>query len=926
MAKDNLYVVVDLETTGLDSNFDQIIEIGAVKIKRGLIIDTFSSLIKINQALPSKIIELTGIDDDMLYTAPPLGEVILAFEAFIGNSHLIAHNADFDSEFLSRVWADDRPWLDTIKLAQIAFPTLNSYSLANLCAALNIENQSAHRALGDALATAEVFINARRALDSLPPKAKADILLLAGEHISPLDDLLRKYLNADTLGLNLEQEQIPRYTPREIDETYQVPKALIQEFFGTGGIFEQNVEHFCYRNQQVIMADQVADSLNNKQFLLAEAGTGSGKSLAYLLPSALFALNSGQKVGISTHTKNLQEQLLKKDIPLLAAHLDQPLRTALLKGRSNYLCRRMYRANLHNTDQQIRFFMMRIASWQAQSLNGDGSELNIAYYDKWRWQRICAASENCDSGCTYFKGGCYVTKARRETERADIVVLNHALLIANATLEGGFLANLPYLVIDEAHHLEDVAEDQLTETVEFYQLLRLSGRISRRERGKQQGLLESLKRQVDDFVLSESKAELLDQHNQRIEENLESQIALAEAFFRQLQLIFSNLAAKELFFPAKIRLLNKHRQQAAWGDLELAGQSLAAAITATAKNLTLLADFYFHLQAENEINNREELNSLAAQFSQAALSINHWLAEPGDAQEIVCWLEFSAADKYPELKVAPLELGTLLNKCLYDNSEAIIFSSATMTTGQSFSYFKQRLGLDLITKPLQETVLPSPFNYQEQALFTICNNLPDWSKAEELKAQVAIATSLEHLILASKGRALVLFTSHYQLRAVNDLLKERLAEAGITLLAQGLSGQAGQLVSRLAKEDRCCIFGAASFWEGVDISGSALSLLVIVRLPFWPPNTPTLAARMEKIEQNGGSSFFEYSLPQAILRFKQGFGRLIRSIDDKGAFCVLDGRILSKGYGRNFIKSLPTMQMIRGSSEDLAKQIEDWLR
>lgn len=923
------YVVVDLETTGLDIDHDEIIEIAAVKICRGLIIDRFSSLVACDLPLKPEIVDLTGIDDAMLAGQPRLAELLPAFADFVGQADLAAHNAEFDAAFLHKYWPDERKWLDTIVLAQIVHPTEVSYSLANLCASLNIEHEQAHRALGDALATAALFIALEKQLDQLPWPAREDILLLAAEDTSPTGELLRHKLRQQGNGDTERTEQdalAPRWSKREERDDYDIREQDIRDYLGGNSSFRQRIAGFEDRPSQIRMSLAVAETLNRGGCLLAEAGTGTGKSLAYLLPSALKAVESGKQVAISTHTRNLQEQLLNKDIPMLEKLLDQPIHAAVLKGRGNYLCRRLYRYMLEHAPESLRYFLMRVAVWRAQSASGEGGELNLTAYDQWKWQRICAAKENCAPFCPYARrNACIVQRARTAAARADLLILNHSLLIANAAVEKGFLPALPYLIIDEAQHIEHAAEDQLTARADIFEVLSLLGRLKRHERGHAVGAIAALRKHILAHLTETAAAGALSVLD-RLDAETELVIAAAERLFDLVAACFRAEAEAMLFYPARIRLLPRHRDGTDWQLILQAGEELRQSLNALARYCFDLLD---RLTAEEggeddaKPPGAEELYGAGVIARELAGTVDTCL--DGEDENYVAWIEFADAGKKPSLNTAPVEIGNILRDSLYDNTHSLVMTSATLAAGQGFCYFKQRLGLDLLPEPPRELVLPSPFFYRDQALFTIVTNLPDWSKCSETVAVSAISEALIRLLAASEGRAIVLFTSHYQLKAVFEQIRWPLRERGITVLAHGVSGGVSSLLKRLKSGERCCILGANSFWEGVDVLGSALSLIVVVRLPFWPPNSPLAAARMERIEAEGGSSFNDFSLPQALIRFKQGFGRLIRSDQDSGVFCVLDRRIIEKSYGQKFIRSLPEMRSYRGGSEEIAARIAAWL-
>ncbi len=927
-AKATEYVIVDLETTGLDPVQDEIIEIAGVKVRRGLIVDQFSALVDPGLPVSGEIQALTGISNEMLAGQPAIQDIMPEFAAFVGEAELAAHNAPFDSAFLHKYWPDSRAWLDTLTLAQILWPLSPSYSLANLVNQLDIENNSAHRALSDALATAELFIRIEKGLDALPKAARADILRLAAGDETPTGALLRRKCTAapgqsDDPEPEAKGERQPR---READAAYQVDLAEIAAYLGQDSLYRERLDAFEERPQQLKMAQAVAWALNQKGCLLAEAGTGTGKSLAYLLPAALFALGGGSQVAVSTYTRNLQEQLLNKDIPMLSRLLGQPVKAAVVKGRGNYLCQRLYRYYLDNPPEAMRYFLMRVAVWRAGSRGGDGGELTLNAADKWKWQRIAASRENCVPFCPFGRrNSCLVQRARLAAGAADIVILNHSLLIANAAVEKGFLPSLPYLIVDEAQHMEHAAEDQLSAAADMFQLLNLLARLKRRERGRAGGALAALGKYGEALADAGAKAGALSRIA-KLDELTEQAAGDGESFFNLLAALFDKEKQREAFFPAKIRIIGRHRELADWQLLLQAGELLAADLKKLAEHCYKLLDI-INAEAERDGDGErpagaDEVQAAGAMARELAATLSACL-EPDE--DYVVWVEFADPTKKPSLNMAPVRINQLLHDCLYQDLETMVFTSATLAAGRDFSFFKQRLGLDLLEEKPRELVLSSPFFYRDQALFAIVNDLPDWGAAGEVPAVAAISDCLVELLAASAGRAIVLFTSHYQLKSVYQAIRQPLKEQGVTVLAHGISGGPEALLSRLRKEPRCCILGANSFWEGVDVVGDALSLIIVVRLPFWPPNTPLAASRAERIEAEGGSSFYDYSLPQALIRFKQGFGRLIRSDKDSGVFCVLDRRILEKSYGRSFIASLPDMRRVAGDTAEVAALIRKHL-
>ncbi len=922
------FVVVDLETTGLNAEDDEIIEIAGVKLQRGILTEEFHSLVQCKKSIPKEVSVLTGIDNAMLVDAPRLEDVLADFSAFVGDAELVAHNANFDRTFLIKYWPDERLWLDTLTLSQIVFPTESSYSLTSLTASLAITNETAHRALSDARAEAELFIKITDALTDLPPQAKEDILKLCEEDNTPMGQLLRRRCQMPGEGKDEKQSLERRSRQRVIHENYVLDLQELEDYLGSNSKYQQRLDNFEARPQQLQLSQAVGETFNRRGCLLAEAGTGTGKSLAYLLPAALYAAGSGRQIAISTHTRNLQEQLLNKDIPMLGKLLDRPVAAAVLKGRSNYLCRRLYGHYLEQSPENMRYFLMRIAVWRAISKTGDGGELCLTAYDRWKWQRICASRENCADFCPFAKkNGCLVQRARAKAAEADILILNHSLLVANAAIEKGFLPDLPFLVIDEAQHLEHAAEDQLSSRIDIFALVNMAARLKRKEKKREAGAIAQLGKYAQDVVDGNLTDTIL-KSLEEIDASVDRMILTGEQFFTALSDFFLPDVGKETFFPAKIRIRSQHRGQVDWPLLHQLGDGLTGELMKLSSSCFRLLDVVLGYAREEDETARpagcDELQVAASEAREMASTLLGCLDEHNE--DYVTWVEYIDREKRPSLNMAPIEIGQLLYDCLYQDVEAIVFTSATLAAGKDFSYFKHRHGLDLLAEKPRELMMLSPFHYQDQAVFTIVNDLPDWSRCPEVTAVEMISRALIRLLAASNGRAIVLFTSHYQLKAVYQRVQKPLAEQGVTVLAHGISGDPSSLLYRLRREEKCCILGANSFWEGVDVIGDALSLIVVVRLPFWPPNTPIAACRMERIEAEGKSSFNDYSLPQALIRFKQGFGRLIRSHGDQGVFCVLDKRIIEKTYGRKFIQGLPDMRRIVGSVDEIAAVVEKWLK
>lgn len=947
------FIVIDLETTGLEPAEAEIIEIGAVKILDGQIAESFQTLVRPTRRLAPEISELTGITDAMLTDAPALEPALLALQDFAGDlSFWVAHNKDFESAFLRPHLERQPQWLDSIDIARIALPLERYFRLGHLIEVLQIEHDQLHRALADATATAKLLLILLRRLAEMPDSLWREWLLICGALSLPLAELMR--------GLYQNQNVFPeKFLPGSGDEKfaetpdnskrpepldgYQLPAEQITKFFQTlpHNAANEN-DNFELRAEQVKMSELVTDAFNKKQVLLAEAGTGTGKSLAYLLPAALWAKGSKHQVIISTNTINLQEQLLNKDIPLLCAQLgaqncaapaEKP-RAVVLKGRSNYICLRKWQALRTQADADTLALYLRLAHWLRLTKTGDFSELNLWGQELELMQELNAASETClNFNCKMQRGGCFVSKVRRQAQQADLLILNHSLLVTASQLFGengdgaGILPPARYLIVDEAHQLAAVAQRQFSQRFSSQQIRRSLHKHWQRLRPYE--LLRSL-RKLSSAAQMTAKLEAVVQAYEKI-------VPAAAAF----DTVSASLLPPQQFDRRHLRIDKQRYDLELWQPVENALGNLFFELKSFANTLSELLfaindndDPFFSMDAvaalQTMLASAHELLATA----QIIIDGKNTQAEPG-CENYVIWLEKAnrgngsspaAGTEPPEWWIAPYDIRPLLNRCIYQDKEAIVFTSATMATAQDFSYFSNELGLELQELPIRSCLLPSPFDYQQNARLFLANDIADYTKNSEFAITQQLAEAIARLTKAANGRTLVLFTSYQQLNAVYALLRPLLQDTDIQLLAHGHSGGRNFILESMQKNPQTCVLGVSSFWEGVDIKGGNLSLLVIVRLPFAPPGTPTLEAKFEQIRQNGGNPFREYSLPQAVIRFKQGFGRLIRSKDDCGVCCVLDQRIWHKAsYGKNFLRSLPEMPTKICSTSEMAEQIQAFL-
>ncbi len=644
-------------------------------------------------------------------------------------------------------------------------------------------------------------------------------------------------------------------------------------------------------------------------------------SMAYLVPAAEFARQRGERVVISTNTINLQDQLCSKDIPALQAILDTqepdlpPLRAVQLKGRGNYLCLKRYedvRARKDHTDDETRA-LVKIQLWLPSTTTGDRSELMLMQNENSAWGSVNVNPDMCLRQRCPLYDQCYFYKARAEAENAHVVVVNHALLLSDVK-SPGILPRYDHLIIDEAHNLEDVATDQLgfaiaqSEFMAILDDLHVTGgpRLV-------QGLLAEWPVQFKLSTVPPRDRQKLEDLSDGLRPNVDRGREAAQALFQGFNATMQHDRSVTQY-DARLRLTAKSRKQAGWADVEQAWENLSF-------NLRALADGLEKFQVLLEgLENRDiadydgllmRVKGLAKLCQNVQQQLD--LVVYGN-EETVAWLTADQRRNELIVQAAPINVGPLLVDELWSKKRAVVLASATLSVNRSFAYPKARLGLDEAT----ELQLDSPFDYAKSTLLYLPTDMPE---PNEKSYQRALEDALITLCRATGGRTLALFTANHALRQTYHGISEALEKDEITTMAQGLDGSRRSLIQRFKSDPRTVLLGTSSFWEGVDVVGDALSVLVITKLPFSVPNDPVFSARSEGFTD----AFGEYSVPQAILRFKQGFGRLIRSKEDRGIVLVLDRRLLSKGYGRTFINSLPECTVVKKPLADLAATAARWL-
>lgn len=926
-------VALDIETTGLDPDRDVIIEIGALRFNGHRVEKEWSTLVNPGRRIPPFITQLTGITDQMVAKAPPLQAVLSDLSGFVGDSPILGQNIRFDLSFLRRqniLGYNDS--LDTYELAAVLLPGAGRYSLGALAQALGVLLPATHRALDDARATHAVYLRLLEEAMELPLSLLAEILRLAEKvewgGYMPLHEVMRlrsrEIVPAQNMGRIYDGPifnrprgaQIAPLQPSEDLRPLDVDG--VASVLEPGGLFSHHFPSYEYRSQQVEMLRAVTQALSQHRHLLVEAGTGTGKSMAYLIPAAIWAVQNNRRVVISTNTINLQDQLINKDIPDLRKALGINVQAAVIKGRGNYLCpRRLEGLRRHGpeTVEEMRV-LAKVLVWLQGSQTGDRGELNLnGPTERMVWNKLSAEDELCstDNCVRRMDGICPFHQAHQAAESAHILVVNHALLLADVATGNRVLPEYDYLIIDEAHHLEDATTNALS----FHMTQVDVERALRELGGPTSGLLGWALSATQPILPPDDYASLnfLVQHITDLAFRME---ALGKEFFHSIDHFLQDQRdGREVgMYSHQERVIPATRAQPAWGEVELAWddaqRTLASLLDHTNKLIQGLLEITQAL-AEGDDELIGNLSNALRRLKEFHDEVNALVFEP--TADRVYWVEIQPSGYRVSLHSAPVHIGPLMEHYLWREKSAVILTSATLTTAGEFDYLRGRLNAE----DAYELALGSPFNYETAALLYLVNDIPE--PGDRSGHQRGIENGLISLCKATGGRTLVLFTSYDQLKRTSQAISPVLLKNDIMVYEQGEGASPNTLLETFRSSERAVLLGTRAFWEGVDIPGDALSVLVIAKLPFDVPSDPIISARSETFED----PFYQYSLQEAILRFRQGFGRLIRTQSDRGVVAVLDRRILTKKYGRMFMDSLPPCTVVAGSLAELPKSSARWL-
>ena len=720
-------------------------------------------------------------------------------------------------------------------------------------------------------------------------------------------------------------------------EVVPLDEADLVHLIQAGGPVAQLLSGYEVRPQQEEMIRAVTEAFNAGKIATIEAGTGTGKTLAYLIPAIHWALQNKERVVISTNTINLQEQLVKKDIPFLQKVLTKEFTAVLVKGRGNYVCLRKVddlsgELDLQS-DEEEREELQQLIDWARSSSDGSKADLNYIPRET-VWEKIGAESDTCTrSRCPHFRD-CFVNKARRNAARANILVVNHHLLFADLAIryqigsisEAAVLPPYGRIILDEAHHLEDVATNYFGDRITRAGILRILSRLHREHKKAFKGHLhtalnklyrrrgsfdEELRRRIEHAITARLVPEVQSVHD-ATQELMDHVYEAVKSYAQENQ----GYEVKQRLVPEVVQgLLVDSGLSRVLQEYTTGMQDLAA-------GLGQLAGWLHQIRESAP----EEWDSLIIEIKAAAERLASAAAVIEEVtfrqdEENIRWIEIRPGYRgrhVVRFQSSPLDISPMMQKAVFAAYDTIIMTSATMTVEGSFEFLGKRIGLEAVEAGRRlERQLPAPFDYQTQAVVCIPTDIPD---PGDRTFSAELGKLIYRAVAISNGRAFVLFTSYGLLSIIYRQLEDSLKKLGINPLRQGEENR-HELLARFRRDKSSVLFATDSFWEGVDVEGEALENVIISKLPFKVPNEPIIEARYEAIERGGGNAFMEYAVPLAVLKFKQGFGRLIRRKTDRGSVIILDNRVVKKHYGKRFMRSLPPCRTVAGPKEEVFAEL-----
>lgn len=917
-------IVLDTETTGLSCAENELIEISAARLRGREVVDRFDTFVHPNGLIPPEITELTSITNADVAHAPRAEEAVAALEEFVQGSPVIAHNATFDRSFIESVKGGVRVsdiWIDSLALSRIALPRLSSHKLATMaelfgCAAVS------HRASDDVEALCGVWRILLCALTDLPGglmRLLADMhpdvrwpyrpifSFLAGERQGEtfsLEAARAQVMQADAEPDHIDADELPGLTMPRRDE--------IELRYAPGGLVNDMYASYEPRAEQIVMASEVRDAFATSTHRVIEAGTGVGKSIAYLVPAAEAAKRNKITVGIATKSNNLTDQLMYQELPKLARELDGGLSFCALKGFDHYPCllklESLAAGREITTNRDPADTLTAIAvlyAFACQSPTGDLDSLGIRWRSVNRADLTTSSRECARGNCHFFNRGCFVRCARRRAAKADIVVTNHSLLFRNVAADGKILPPIRHWIIDEAHSVEKEARRQWALSVSADE----SRMVFERLGGAQSGALGRL---THALASSDAATLFLGLGAKAASSASRASLAMAELFEAVREL--SRNGKADGYADANIWIGPELRAHRGWEYFEPTARTAIDALDEAGKNLSSLAESVGAENPEMVIEVADGARRIKEMKSTLSLIVE------GADEHYVYSLQVNKARRAggEALTAERMDIGEALAEQWLPEMHSVVFTSATVTVSNSFDHFNHSVGLDRLPKGSFSCVqLESSYNFQENMAVVVAGDIPDPRDRDAYLA--AMENLLVDVHMAMGGSTLTLFTNRRDMEDLYGRVEPRLSRQGLELACQLRGTSVKRLRDRFLSEESSSLFALKAFWEGFDASGATLRCVVIPKLPFANPTEPLSCERNVREER----AWAKYSLPDAVLEVKQAAGRLIRTSTDRGVLVLADSRLLSKGYGKKFLSSLPS-QFQRIDAEQVGRYIKLW--
>ncbi|MBN8234653.1 ATP-dependent DNA helicase DinG [Halobacillus kuroshimensis] len=932
------FAIVDLETTGNASpKGDRIIEIGIVLMNEaGSVIREFSSLIYPERDIPPFITSLTGIDEEDVMDAPLFSEIAGDIHPLFKDAYIVAHNIEFDLGFLNDELQRcgfprlHNPIIDTVELARIMLPTSSAFKLGHLAEKLDMGHDRPHRALSDAQVTADLLQYLLKQMQALPERTLSQLLKIEGKLKSDLRTFIEsaveeaRYRTQNDTDIEILYGIAVR--SRRPDEVRSASSSIFPPFEqwnkevyeGENGLKSMVPEYEIRKGQQE-MTSHVHKALEENRHAVIEAGAGTGKSAAYLLPAVYHAVKNDERILITTHTNSLQKQLLEEEIPKIERMFPRPIRAVLYKGKGHYISLIHFQYELErsyqdNYDTALTKAMLLV--WLTKTRTGDIDEVQLPSNGRQFWHKVSAEQSSKTEQLGYTDDS-FFQWALRRAEEADIIITNHALFCLDIIKEETSLPSYDRAVVDEAHHLEAVAGRYFGLRMNYRDLQRY---LTQTTELAQKSLYKG-------WPVPQSFYSHLNKLQKAVDEAKEELSQFSRYIYQHVKKQRNSSRGRSDVGRTQMTLEKERSASFMQSAKEMSNRFLSAVFVITEQMTSMQNELQILLTLKEDHGIPILLSRIHTQ-KDVCLDIRHQLIDYFDSQdeESVRWIEIEGegAANSIYLYSEPLNTPGILKERLFNQKKSVVLTSATLTTGDSFKYIRDSLGLgdepDVI-----ETSIPSPYPFHEQVQLLVPDDFPDIKNDPDTFIE-ALSEAIYSTAHVTNGRMMVLFTSYDMLRRTYSLLKEFIDPEEFMIFAQGISsGSRDRLKKNFQAFDQAILLGTSSFWEGVDIPGDDLSCLMMVRLPFAPPDQPVQKSIDQRLKQEGKNAFMEKSLPQAIIRFKQGFGRLIRSSSDRGVVIVCDQRLMEAKYGKYFLSSLPDIPVVYDSTKKLMDRIENWL-